>query len=528
MNRTQARNQASENALGGVLIADGDSERGRRVASACSELGLSARCVTHGAAALEVALADRPSVLIVQLGLPLIAGEQLGEILLTNPRTRDLRLIYLTDTSAEAARPGLKGDVIAPPIVAEQVSRLAQRLAERAQPADVAEPPDSDAEGVEGQLSQLPLADLVQLFHVSQKTGEVELSRDAGDGELETGRVMLRAGDLVHAEVGSASGEKAFYRLLEWDRGKFEFRPSARLASVEATLEKPTRALLREGVRQAQERARLAGDLPPPDARVRMKIRRASLPIVIHPLTQEVLLVLEAYSRVEDVVDHCSFPDYQVLRTLRTLIDRGMVEMSRGSGWSPSETGGGLFAAARGTRLREWLGPLAPDARPPTDAKILVVPSSAAAAREFVRLVDRLPGAAMEEPTPSDTLTVEWFGRLAVDPQVGVEFVQVPADERYAPLWPIAGHGALGILFVLTGSVRSGLEAVAEAARVLSRLPRARIFHLLLLEKEGGIEPDALRENLSLFDESSLFLVPIANATSAQVLLREMFVRILP
>ena len=51
---------------------------------------------------------------------------------------------------------------------------------------------------------------------------------------------------------------------------------------------------------------------------------------------------------------------------------------------------------------------------------------------------------------------------------------------------------------------------------------------MLLIEKEGDIEPDALRENLSLFDESALFLIPLANRASADLLLREMFVRILP
>ena len=49
-----------------------------------------------------------------------------------------------------------------------------------------------------------------------------------------------------------------------------------------------------------------------------MKIPRSALPNVIHPLTQEVLMVLEHYTRVSEILDHCSYPDYQVLRTLHT------------------------------------------------------------------------------------------------------------------------------------------------------------------------------------------------------------------
>jgi hypothetical protein len=289
---------------------------------------------------------------------------------------------------------------------------------------------------------------------------------------------------------------------------------------------------VQEGMRQAQERARLAVDLPPDDAMVRLKIKRASLPIVIHPLTQEVLLVLEGYTRVGDVVDHCSFPDYQVLRTLRTLIDRNMVEISRSAEPKPGESKPGLFSASRGDRLLEWLGAAPGDHGTPTDAKLLVVASDSAASHGFLQLVSRLPGAQSgpesAEAVDATEPPIGSVGRLAVNSEVGIEFVQVPSDERYAPLWPIAAHGALGVLFVLSSPVSAGLEAVQRAAEVLSRSPHTRIFHLLLLEKEGGIEPDALRENLSLFDESALFLIPLANRANADILLREMFVRILP
>jgi hypothetical protein len=92
----------------------------------------------------------------------------------------------------------------------------------------------------------------------------------------------------------------------------------------------------------------------------------------------------------------------------------------------------------------------------------------------------------------------------------------------------MAGHGALGILLLLSGSVADAVERVRPISEVLRSLPRVRIFHLLLLEKGAPIEPEALRENLALFDDSSLFLIPTENKSNAEVLLREMFVRILP
>ncbi len=511
-----------------VLIADGDFQRGKRVAAACEQLGLRAKFVPHGAAALESALLEPPLVLIAQFGLPLIDGAQLGGILRANPRTRTLGLVYLADNVIEASRKAVGGEIFGPVLDTDAIARCAKTLVEaRSRGAAAGAAASEEIGGVEGQLSQLPLADLLQLFHVSQKSGSVALRRGSDPAAVQSGRVLMRAGELVHAELGAMTGEKALFRMLGWDRGEFCFAPGA--VTAEPTLEKPTRALLQEGLRQNQEWARFADSLPPLDSFVHLKIRRSSLPVVIQPLTQEVLLVLEAYSCVADVVDHCSFPDYHVLRTLHTLIERGMLELRDEAEAVEPRGAERLFSDAPGIRLREWMGVGEIPESGNRDARLLVVASDPAGSREFCRLVKKLPGATLRDrtdPKAKDRLGV--MGRLAVDDAVGIEFVEVPADPRFSALWPLAAHGSVGILLVLTGPVATALEAVRPVTQTLRDVARARIFHLLLLEKDAGVEADALRENLSIFDDSALFLIPIGKGATAEVLLREMFLRILP
>ena len=135
----------------------------------------------------------------------------------------------------------------------------------------------------------------------------------------------------MHASVGNVKGEKAFLRLLGWDRGRFDV-PARAGCPGETSIDRPTRALLREGLRQRAEWKRLAAELRPRGARARLRVSRASLPAVLHPLTQEVLMVLEITDRIDEVLDRCSFPDYQVLGTLATLVRRGLVDLRRGPG----------------------------------------------------------------------------------------------------------------------------------------------------------------------------------------------------
>jgi hypothetical protein len=268
------------------------------------------------------------------------------------------------------------------------------------------------------------------------------------------------------------------------------------------------------------------------DAHVTLKIQSASLPNVIHPLTQEVLLVLEHYSRVRDVVDRCSYPDYQVLRMLHTLIRRGMLSLRRdvpGPRGAPPRAG--LFSPNQASRLREWLNFEGPRGAKRADAKLVMASASPEAGREFVRVMSRLPGvelsdAATQGELPADEVVS--LGRIAVDTEVGIEFVQVPVAVRFQPFWPVAGQGALGVLLLLAGPLSVAVGALDRIAAEMRNLPRSRVFHLLLLEKGQGVAPEALRENISLLDDTSLFLIPQENDGKAGILLREMFGRILP
>jgi hypothetical protein len=217
---------------------------------------------------------------------------------------------------------------------------------------------------------------------------------------------------------------------------------------------------------------------------------------------------------------------------LHTLIRRGMLSLRRdvpGPAGVPSQAG--LFSPSQSSRLRDWLQYEGSSDARPRDAKLVVAFSSSDACREFARAVGRLPGVALNETAEAGEVppdVVASLGRIAVDNESGIEFVQVPVDKRYAPLWPTAAHGAVAVLLLLAGPLSVAMQSIRQIAEAMRALPRARVFHLLLLEKGQGIAPEALRENISLLDDTSLFLVPLENEDKAGILLREMFGRILP
>jgi DNA-binding response OmpR family regulator len=508
-----------------VLIADGDAQRSRRIADACAARGLACQVAAHGGTALELALDEPPRVLVSQVGLPLIDGPRLAAILRTNPRTRSLQVLYLADRAEESDRADLADRVLAAPVDPEVVAGCVHATLNGRSEGGEAAPATAPPGSVEGELSQLALADLLQLFQVSRRTGVVELTQELGRGRQREGRVVLREGSVIAASVGPIRGEKALYRMLAWDRGRFAFEPQA--VDVEVEIRTPTRALLREGLRQLHEWERLAVELPPLGARAGLRIPRSALPSVIHPLTQEVLLALEHGSRVGDVVDRCSFPDYQVLRTLHTLVERGMVELRPEPGAAIPAADARLFSSSGTARLREWLDLERPGGLSARHAKVLVLSASEEATRRFTDLLVRLPGVDLATAAPAVD-DVGPLARLVVDEQVGIDLVHCPADPRFAPLWPLAAHGALAGLLLLGVPAGRSAAALRPAARALAAAPRARLLAVAPLAAGERATAEEVDGHLPLLGREAFCALPVDASGEGESRLRELLARILP
>jgi PleD family two-component response regulator len=82
---------------------------------------------SHGAAALEIALAHKPAAMVVQAALPLIDGTRLAQILQTNPHTCSMRMLFIDDAGVEDAKTPL-GRMIPGQADPEVIARFIEAL----------------------------------------------------------------------------------------------------------------------------------------------------------------------------------------------------------------------------------------------------------------------------------------------------------------------------------------------------------------------------------------------------------------
>lgn len=499
-----------------VLVADSDVERAERLATACRARGVDVEVASHGARALEIALAELPVALVTQIDLPLIEGARLAEILRANPRTEDMGILFIADGRAVPPDRGagrvLPGSADPETIVAFVEALLLKHRPQREESGEA-------LGGIEGELSQLPLTELIELFHVNRKTGRILVQRGPSR-RREHGQVVLREGDVVHAATGRVEGEKALYRLFAWGRGRFEFVPDP--TPSEISIDRSTRTLLRDGRRQVAEWERLVADLPPQHSRAALVVSREELPSVLHPLTQEVLMVLEHTDRVDALLDRCSFPDYQVLRTLTTLVRRGLVELRREGRASAGRGAATAISPGLAARLRERLE----RSRSGPDAKVLVIASDEAASATLAAKIGALPGG-VPAPPAAHGAAVRSLAQLDLDEDLSLHWILAPADARFSPIWPTAAYGSLTVVFAHSGPLEASVATLRPAIDEIASLPRVRTLHALVTEKPGDPSPAALCEALSLFDERRVVEIPQGDAAGGDTGTRELLQRVL-
>jgi Tfp pilus assembly protein PilZ len=88
--------------------------------------------------------------------------------------------------------------------------------------------------GISGSLTDLGLANMLQMFGSSAPQGTLVVDRDG-----EQGWIAFADGQMLGAELGSLSGQDALVAMLRWGDGRFQFEASADPKLIESATPRP-------------------------------------------------------------------------------------------------------------------------------------------------------------------------------------------------------------------------------------------------------------------------------------------------
>ncbi|MGH7364373.1 MAG: response regulator [Candidatus Methylomirabilales bacterium] len=219
-----------------------------------------------GGSALRQAEEQTPDLILLDLVMPDQDGFEVAKTLKQKPATREIPIIFLTGDSrlerrVEGLEMGAEDYITKPFHPPEVVARIKKALRAAAR-----------SKGLSGRLADLSLSSVVQFLELEQKSGTLEIfTRER------RGAVHFRGGRIVGAVLGRYAGEGAFYQLLGWTEGFFQFELGDPQVPPGAAITEGAQALLLEGARRLDELGRLRASLPPLTTRLVVSPRLTSL-----------------------------------------------------------------------------------------------------------------------------------------------------------------------------------------------------------------------------------------------------------
>ena len=242
-----ARDSAPPLPTGGatVLVVDGDAVTRRFVELALApEQRLHVETAATAAAAIDLMRTTPCDLIVTEARLPDLDGLDLVRRLRGRGVGHELTIMVLSaDERVErkvAAFAAGADDYLGKPCALDElrarvVRRLRRRFAERAER-------QRRVATLAGQLSAMPLPDLVGVLAMGGKPGTLEIHTDRGQG-----RLYFADGRIVHATYLSVSGARAFYHLFAEQHGSFQLYDGC--DALEHTVHESVTGLIMEAAR---------------------------------------------------------------------------------------------------------------------------------------------------------------------------------------------------------------------------------------------------------------------------------------
>lgn len=181
----------------------------------------------------------------------------------------------------------------------------------------------------QGSLKELPLPDIIQLVSVSGKTGCFTLKDDGV-----TGKIYLKGGQIVHAELGELSGEEAVYELAIWTEGDFVFTPGKEVQQT--TIQKSNTNLLMEAARRIDEWQVLSKRIPSTSLVPVFTTQVATTSVSFTPGEWQLICKIDERRSIDEIAAGLGMSPFDACKLLYGLLTSGLVTLRETLG--PAET----------------------------------------------------------------------------------------------------------------------------------------------------------------------------------------------
>ncbi|HBE73157.1 MAG TPA: hypothetical protein DDW31_03570 [candidate division Zixibacteria bacterium] len=178
--------------------------------------------------------------------------------------------------------------------------------------------------GLEGNLKDFDLSDILQLIHMGKKTGALEVV-----AETESGVIFFHEGSAVHAAAQDQSGDEAVNRILRWRQGHFAFKPEA--TTGYKSIRTPLQHLVLDAARQIDEWQDIQKLVPSLDLvpAIEENPSAGTEDIKLQPNEWRVLAIIDGSKNIRDIIRDGHMGDFETCKIIYGLVSSGLVKATQ-------------------------------------------------------------------------------------------------------------------------------------------------------------------------------------------------------
>lgn len=207
-----------------VLVVDDDQGVCKILSAMLKSLGCQFLTASNGTEAIEKLTTWKPNLIISDLLMPQMDGNQFFAKLQEDSETSNIPFVCLSSRGQEdeklaAFSKGVE-DYWVKPFVISELSMRTKRILLRqlkTNQNNVSEQ-DKDQAELSGRLGSIPLPHLLRMLEYMTKTGVLTLMHSETSGNI-----SFQEGSIVDAQYGGLNGEPALFSLMGWNEGRFVF-----------------------------------------------------------------------------------------------------------------------------------------------------------------------------------------------------------------------------------------------------------------------------------------------------------------
>jgi hypothetical protein len=175
--------------------------------------------------------------------------------------------------------------------------------------------------GLEGNLKDFDLSDILQLVQLGKKTGALVVQSGGDEGVI-----YFNEGTAVHAKAGDVTGDQSINRILRWRQGSFTFRPDETTAY--RTIQTPLQHLVLDAARQIDEWQDIQRLIPSLDMVLTIEERppAGTEDIKLQPMEWRVLSLVDGGRNIKAIVRDGHMPEFDTCKILYGLLSSGLLK----------------------------------------------------------------------------------------------------------------------------------------------------------------------------------------------------------